>query len=87
VAALLPALEAAGSAPQLGLRRSVLEGRAALVAARLSWLSLALALAAGALIACSSRSVLAGFAALFLLLCSVAAVTPSVLRALARIAA
>ncbi|MGH8300350.1 MAG: FtsX-like permease family protein [Steroidobacteraceae bacterium] len=86
VAALLPALEAAGSAPQLGLRRSVLEGRAALVAARLSWLSLALALAAGALIACSSRSVLAGFAALFLLLCSVAALTPSVLRAVARIA-
>ncbi|HEU5442702.1 MAG TPA: FtsX-like permease family protein, partial [Steroidobacteraceae bacterium] len=86
VAALLPALEAAGSAPQLGLRRSVLEGRAALVSSRLSWLSLALALAAGALIASSSRSVLAGFAALFLLLCSVAALTPSVLRALARLA-
>lgn len=86
LAALLPALEVAGSAPQLGLRRSVLEGRAALASRGLAWLSLALALAAGALIACSSRSVLAGFAALFLLLCSVAALTPSVLRILARVA-
>jgi putative ABC transport system permease protein len=86
VGSLLPALEAAGSAPQLGLRRSVLEGRAALAARRLCWLSLAFALCACALIAGSRRSVLAGFAALFLLLCSVAAVTPSVLRALARAA-
>jgi len=86
IASLLPALEVAGSAPQLGLRRSVLEGRAALVARRLSWLSLVLALTACALIAGSRRSVLAGFAALFLLLASVAALTPSVLRALARLA-
>ena len=85
VASLLPAIEVAGSAPQLGLRRSVLEGRAATAARRLSWLSLALALAACALIAGSSRSVFAGFAALFLLLCSVAAVTPWVLRAVARL--
>jgi putative ABC transport system permease protein len=84
VASLLPALEVAGSAPQLGLRRSVLEGRAALVARRLSWLSVAFALTAGAFIVGSSRSVFAGFAALFLLLLSVAAVTPAVLRALAR---
>ncbi len=87
VASFLPALEVAGSAPQLGLRRSVLEGRAAAVARRLSWLSAAFALAACALIAGSGRSVLAGFGALFLLLSSVAAVTPSVLRALARLAA
>lgn len=86
VASLLPALEVAGSAPQLGLRRSVLEGRAAHVARRLSWLALALALTACALIATSDRSVFAGFAALFLLLLSVAALTPSVLRALARCA-
>jgi len=86
VASLLPALEVAGSAPQLGLRRSVLEGRAARAARRLSWASVGFALAAGALIASSSRSVLAGFAALFLLLSSVAAVTPTVLRALARLA-
>src|SRR5581483_6541102 len=80
------ALEVAGSAPQLGLRRSVLEGRAALVARQLSLLSLLFALAACALIAGSRRSVLAGFAALFLLLSSVAAVTPAVLRALAKLA-
>ena len=86
VASLLPALEAAGSVPQLGLRRSVLEGRAALAAARLSWLSLAFAVAACGLIAGSRRSVFAGFAALFMLLLGVAALTPSVLRALARLA-
>jgi putative ABC transport system permease protein len=86
VASLLPALEVAGSAPQLGLRRSVLEGRARRVARQLSWLSLAFALAAGALIVVSRRSVFAGFTALFLLLLSVAALTPSVLRALARAA-
>ena len=86
VASLLPALEVAGSAPQLGLRRSVLEDRAARVARRLGWVSLALALIAAGLIAVSRRSVLTGFAALFLLLLSVAALTPSVLRALARLA-
>jgi putative ABC transport system permease protein len=86
LASLLPSLEAAGSVPQLGLRRSVLEGRAALAAARLSWLSLAFALAACGLIAGSRRSVFAGFAALFMLLLGVAALTPSVLRALARLA-
>jgi putative ABC transport system permease protein len=84
LASFLPALEVAGSAPQLGLRRSVLEGRAALTARRLRWLSLALALIAGALILGSRRSVLAGFTALFLLLCSVAALTPWALRLLAR---
>jgi putative ABC transport system permease protein len=84
LASFLPALEVAGSAPQLGLRRSVLESRAALTARRLRWLSLALALIAGALILGSRRSVLAGFAALFLLLCSVAALTPWALRLLAR---
>lgn len=84
LASFLPALEVASSAPQLGLRRSVLESRAALTARRLRWLSLALALIAGALILGSRRSVLAGFAALFLLLCSVAALTPWALRLLAR---
>ncbi|HEY1889427.1 MAG TPA: FtsX-like permease family protein [Steroidobacteraceae bacterium] len=86
VASLVPALEAASSAPQLGLRRSVLEARAALVTGHLSWLSLAFALAAWGLIAASQRSVLVGFTALFLLLLSVAALTPSVLRVLARLA-
>ncbi len=84
LASVLPALEVAGSAPQLGLRRSVLEDRAAVVARRLSWLGAAFALAACLLIVGSHRSVFAGFAALFLLLSSVAAVTPAVLRAVAR---
>jgi putative ABC transport system permease protein len=85
LASLLPALEMAGGAPQLGLKRSVLEGRAALAARRLAWLGLAFALAACALIAGSRRSVFAGFTALFLLLSCVAALTPSMLRLLARL--
>ncbi|HYB64311.1 MAG TPA: FtsX-like permease family protein, partial [Steroidobacteraceae bacterium] len=87
VAALLPALEVAGSAPQLGLARSVLEGRAARVARRLALLGLLLASGAGLTVALSSRSLLAGFVALFLLLLAAAAVTPAVLRVLAQLAA
>ncbi|HJS88817.1 MAG TPA: ABC transporter permease [Steroidobacteraceae bacterium] len=87
LASLVPALEVAGSAPQLGLRRSVLEARAALTARGLSWLGVVFALAAIALLAGSRRSVFAGFTALFLLLASVAALTPSLLRLLARLAA
>ena len=87
VAALLPALEVAGSAPQLGLARSVLEGRAARVARRLALLGLLLAAGAGLTVALSSRSLLAGFVALFLLLLAVAAVTPAVLRGLAQLSA
>jgi putative ABC transport system permease protein len=83
-AALLPALEVATSAPQLALARSVLERRASHLAGRLAIASLLLALGAGAAIAASSRSLLAGFVALFLLLLSVAAVTPAALRALAQ---
>jgi len=86
-AALLPALEAAASTPQLGLARSALEGRAAQAARRLALVSLVLAFAAGLTVALSSRSLLAGFAALFMLLISVAAVTPAALRALAQAAA
>jgi putative ABC transport system permease protein len=87
VAALLPALEVAGSAPQLGLARSVLEGRAARAAQRLALASLLLALGAGLTVALSRRSLFAGFAALFMLLIAVAAVTPAVLRLLAQAAA
>ncbi len=87
LAALLPALEVAASAPTLGLARSVLEGRALRIARRLALLGLALAAGAGLTVALSSRSLLAGFAALFLLLVAVAAVTPAVLRALAQVCA
>jgi putative ABC transport system permease protein len=86
-AALLPALEVARSAPQLGLSRAVLERRAAHVARRLAWASLLLALGAALVIALSGRSLLAGFAALFMLLLSVAAVTPAALGKLAQLGA
>ena len=86
-AALLPALEVARSAPQLGLTRAVLERRAAYVTGRLAGASLLLALAAALTIALSGRSLAAGFVALFMLLTSVAAVTPAALRRLARLGA
>jgi len=82
-AALLPALEVVTSAPRLALARSVLEHRARYSARMLLIVSLLLALGAGVAIATSSRSLLAGFAALFLLLLSVAAATPAALQALA----
>jgi putative ABC transport system permease protein len=86
VAALLPALEVAGSSPQLGLRRSVLESRAVAISRRLVFVSAVLAAAAGIVVMVSGRSLFAGFVALFMLLISVAAITPAVLRALARLA-
>ncbi|HEY4211460.1 MAG TPA: FtsX-like permease family protein [Steroidobacteraceae bacterium] len=87
VAAVLPALEAVGSTPQLGLRRSVLEERAVNLSRKLLLASGALAVIAGVIVASTTRSLFAGFAALFLLLLSVAAFTPAVLRGLARVAA
>ncbi len=86
-AALLPALEVAASAPQLGLARSVLETRTVRVARTLALVSALLAVGAGLMAWVSGRSLLAGFATLFMLLLSVAAVTPAALRVLARAAA
>ena len=86
-AAAVPALEVANSAPQLGLRRSVIEQR---VAHASRWLLLSgavLGVTALAIVYFSERSLLAGFVALFLLLLTVAAITPAMLRALARTAA
>jgi putative ABC transport system permease protein len=85
--AWLPALEVAGSSPQLALRRSVLEARAVSLSRKLLIASAALAIASGAVAFTSGRSLFAGFAALFLLLLSAATLTPAVLRALARAAA
>ncbi|MBV8804754.1 MAG: FtsX-like permease family protein, partial [Sinobacteraceae bacterium] len=85
--AWLPALEVAGSLPQLALRRSALERRAVVLARRLLVASLGLAVASGLVAVSSGRSLLAGFAALFLLLLSAATLTPAVLRSLARAAA
>jgi len=86
-AALLPALEVVTSAPRLALARSVLEHRARHSARALLGASLLLAFGAGLAIALSTRSLLAGFAALFLLLLSVAAATPAALQGLATAAA
>ena len=82
-AALLPALEVVASAPRLALARSALEHRARHAARMLLIVSLLLALGAAIAIVSSSRSLFAGFAALFLLLLSVAAATPAALQALA----
>ena len=84
VAALLPALEVAGSAPRLALARSVIEARAQRLARVLVGLAALLAALSGACIALFAHSLFAGFAALFLLLLAVAAATPAALTALAR---
>jgi putative ABC transport system permease protein len=85
--ALLPALEVVASVPQLSLRRSVLEERAVTLARKLVIISAVLAAGSAIIALTSGRSLFAGFVALFLLLLSVAALTPALLRALARTAA
>jgi putative ABC transport system permease protein len=82
-AAAVPAIEVANSAPSLGLRRSVIEQRAVHAARWLFGASFVLAAAAGAIVLFSTRSLFAGFVALFLLLLTVAAVTPALLRGMA----
>jgi putative ABC transport system permease protein len=86
IAAALPAIEAANSAPQLGMRRSVLEERAVTAARWLVVVSGLLAVASGVIVYASGRSLVAGFVGLFLLLVSVAALAPAALRGSARIA-
>lgn len=86
VAALLPAAEVARITPQLGLQRSSVEARARGIAQALLLASAALALGSGIIVLLSARSLLAGFAALFLLLLSVAAAAPALLAAAARAA-
>jgi putative ABC transport system permease protein len=86
-AALIPALEVAAAVPQLGLARSVIEHRARAIARTFVLTGVLFGGLAAAIIALSGHSLLAGFAALFLVLLGVAAVTPAVLRALALAAA
>lgn len=86
-AAAVPALEVANSAPQLGLRRSVIEQRAVHVSRWLVVAAIVMGGASAAIVYGSQRSLLAGFVALFLLLLTVAAITPAMLRALAQLAA
>jgi putative ABC transport system permease protein len=85
--ALLPALEVVGSTPQLSLRRSVLEERAVTLARKLLIASGALAAGSAIVAFTSGRSLFAGFVALFMLLLSVATLTPAALRALAGLCA
>ena len=87
IAAAIPAMEAAGSSPQLGLKRSVLEERSTAASRWLLLASVLLGAAALAIVYASARSLLAGFVALFLLLLAVAALAPAALRAAARVAA
>jgi putative ABC transport system permease protein len=87
IAALVPALEVAGSAPQLALARNVLERRALNVARSLVLPAGLLVLGAALTAVLSARSLLAGFAALFMLLVAVAALTPAALHALAALGA
>jgi putative ABC transport system permease protein len=86
-AALVPALEVAGSVPQLALKRSVIERRAHRVSRGFVLAGVLCAAAAALIIGISGHSLLAGFAGLFLVLLAVAAVTPALLRVLALAAA
>ncbi len=87
LATLVPALEAARTAPQLALRRSALEQRSLLTARRLALVGLLLVAVAGLLVGLSDRSLAAGFLALLVLLLSAAFLTPAALRAVARLSA
>ncbi len=87
LAALVPALEAAGGPPRLALARSVLEARAQRASRALLTVAFGCGALAAILVFASARSLLAGFAALFLVLLAVAAATPAALRALAHGAA
>ena len=80
IAALAPALEAARSPANLGWRRSVLEARASRGASALALASGGLLVAGGSLAVLPSRSLLVGFAAMLLLLLSVAFLAPAILR-------
>ncbi|HEY2808867.1 MAG TPA: FtsX-like permease family protein [Steroidobacteraceae bacterium] len=86
-AALVPALEVAGSLPQLALQRSVVERRAQRLSRGFVLAGVLSGSAAALLIGLSGHSLLAGFAGLFLVLLAVAAVTPALLRGLALAAA
>jgi putative ABC transport system permease protein len=87
VAALAPGLEAASAPPNLGWRRSALEARVRRGASWLAAASLGLLGAGVLLVLVSSRSLLLGFAALLLLLLSVAFLAPAALRAAGHVSA
>ncbi len=76
IAALSPALEAALTSPRSALHRSALEAKTHRLMPRLALAGLGAFLAALALIALSGRSLLAGFAGLFLVILGMTFMTP-----------
>jgi putative ABC transport system permease protein len=76
VAALPAALEAASAEPRVAMLRSTQEAGARRFAPRAAGAGLAIALLGAALLSLSSRSVLLAFAALFLVVCGLALLTP-----------
>lgn len=85
IGAAIPAVEAARTAPRLGLMRSALESGVTRRSRRFAGLGLALAGTAAITIVLSERSLIAGFAALALLLLAAALAVPAILHAVARI--
>ncbi len=75
-AALLPAIEAAGTAPQTALRRSQLEERVRRLAPRLAFGGGAMVLGALAVLSLPTKELLPGFIALFLLILGLTVMTP-----------
>lgn len=80
VAAAVPALEAASYAPQLALTRSTLERRAQHVLPKVTMLGIGMMLAAVLLILVSGTSLVAGLAAVFLLMLGFAFCVPLAVR-------
>jgi putative ABC transport system permease protein len=86
LAALPPALEASNATPRLASLRSVVEATARRTVPRAAGLGAGATLAGGALLWLPSRSVLLGFAALFLIIAGMALITPAATLALVRAA-
>jgi putative ABC transport system permease protein len=86
LATLAPAFEAAGTAPAAALHRSRLEQRTHRLAPRLALLGLLMVVLALALLALTTRSMLLGFAALFLLIVGLALISPYAVLLMSRLA-
>lgn len=86
-AAVVPAAEAASVSPRLSLSRSTLEARTGTALSRLALAGLGMVLAASLLLWVSGDSLVAGLAALFLLLLGVALWIPPLVRLAATVLA
>ncbi len=87
VAAAVPAIEAAGFEPRLAMHRSVLEQRSRRLLPLLLVLGAATVLVAAAVLVTSGRSLVAGLAAVFMLILGFAMFVPPAVKALARLLA